>query len=164
MWYKKWKFSRRVVTQQSLARLCECQVSGLSASAVKRTVQYFSVPKDEEWRVKMIQELVNNEVEVPGFLPSELKAIKDYLCTSWRPNLIYSINCTFIKVYVIKLVGMYFVTLWTNHKIRKFLLPNFSSLLCYLRMSHKKSFHHFKSKQRIKNLLLTKVGLFCKIF
>ena len=69
-------------TLSTLARLCECQVSGLSASAVKRSVQYFSVPQDEEWRVKMIQELVNNEVEVPGFLPSELKAMKDYLCTS----------------------------------------------------------------------------------
>ena len=45
----------------------------------------------------MLQEVVNNEVKVPDFLPSELKEIKDYLFTSGRPNLIYSKNCTFIK-------------------------------------------------------------------
>ena len=69
-------------TLSKLARLCDCVVSALSASAVKRSVVYFPVPEDEKWRVQMLQEIFNQEVEVPGFLPGELKEIKDYLCTT----------------------------------------------------------------------------------
>ena len=69
-------------TLSTLARLCGCEVSALSASAVKRSVEYFPVPEDEEWRVVMLKELFNQTVEVPGFLPGELKEIKDHLCTS----------------------------------------------------------------------------------
>ena len=43
-----------------LARLlCDSVVSILSAPAVKRSIVYFSVPEDEEWRVQMLQELFN---------------------------------------------------------------------------------------------------------
>ena len=44
----------------------------------------------------ILQKYLSAEVGCMYSTPSQ--AIKDYLCTSWRPNLIYSINCTFISV------------------------------------------------------------------
>ena len=69
-------------TLSTLARLCECNVSALSASAVKSTLEYFPVPVGEEWRVQILKELINHEVEVPGFSSEELREITEYVCTS----------------------------------------------------------------------------------
>ena len=38
----------------------------------------------------------------------------------------------------------HFITFWTKHQIRKFLLPKLTSLVCFLRMSHNKNFHFIK--------------------
>ena len=69
-------------TLGKLSSLCECQVSALTASAVKRSVNYFAVPIGEEWRLPMLVELLSPEVEVPGFLDEELKELVEHLCTS----------------------------------------------------------------------------------
>ena len=69
-------------TLSTLARLCECNVSALSASAVKSTLEYFPVPVGEEGRVQILKELKNHEVEVPGFSSEELREITEYVCTS----------------------------------------------------------------------------------
>ena len=66
----------------TLGSACGCDVSTLSASAVKRAMEYFAVPVGEEWRIPVLQELLDPEVEVPGFLSVELKEMIDYVCTT----------------------------------------------------------------------------------
>ena len=69
-------------TLGKLSSLCKCQVSALTVSAVKRSVNYFAVPTGEEWRLPLLDELLSPEVEVPGFLDEEVKELLEYLCTS----------------------------------------------------------------------------------
>ena len=69
-------------TLHTLASTCGCDVSALSASAVKRSMEYFAVPVGEQWRIPVLQELLDPEVEVPGFLSVELKEMIDNVCTT----------------------------------------------------------------------------------
>ena len=57
-------------------------VAALSSVAVKKSLKYFPVPNEERWRIPMLKELLDLDVEVPGFLPAELQDIKEHLCTT----------------------------------------------------------------------------------
>ena len=54
----------------------------LSASAVKKSMEYFAVPNGEQWWVPVLNELLDPELEVPGFLSEEIKEMIDHMCTS----------------------------------------------------------------------------------
>ena len=69
-------------TMRRLSNECKCEVSLLSAAAVKKEVMYFPLPEEEKWRVGMLKELLDADVDVPGFLPAELQEMKEHLCTS----------------------------------------------------------------------------------
>ena len=69
-------------TLQNLANECNCMVAALSSVGVKKSLKYFPVPNEERWRIPMLKELLDLDVEVPGFLPAELQDIKEHLCTT----------------------------------------------------------------------------------
>ena len=69
-------------TLSTLASICRCDVRALSASAVKKSMEYFAVPNGEQWRVPVLNELLDPELEVPGFLSEEIKEMIDHMCTS----------------------------------------------------------------------------------
>ena len=69
-------------TMRRLSNECKCEVSVLSVAAVKKEVMYFPLPEEEKWRVGMLKELLDADVDVPGFLPAELQEMKEHLCTS----------------------------------------------------------------------------------
>ena len=45
-------------------------------------MEYFAVPNGEQWRVPVLNELLDPELEVPGFLSEEIKEMIDHMCTS----------------------------------------------------------------------------------
>ena len=65
-------------TLRTLANECNCEVSALSSLTVKKSMMYFPVPDGEAWRVQMLKELLDANLEVPGFL----QAMKEHMCTT----------------------------------------------------------------------------------
>ena len=47
-------------------------------------IEYFSLPKEENWKVSMIHEIIDTKascLEIPGFEREELEALQLFLCT-----------------------------------------------------------------------------------
>ena len=58
-----------------------CDVS-LSSANVKKHMRYFKLPDVEEWRVGPLRELMEEDLEIPGFSKQELDDMKNYLATA----------------------------------------------------------------------------------
>ena len=76
---------RRTVMGRSISRLADetgTAAAGHSPSVIKSRMKYFRVPEDQGWRIPLLKELVNVKKEIPGFSDSELRTMKNYLCTT----------------------------------------------------------------------------------
>ena len=69
-------------TLQRLAAECKCDISSLSPVIIKKHVKYFSLPRQEEWRVPILRELTSQDVQIPGFTPEEIQVMTDHLCST----------------------------------------------------------------------------------
>jgi hypothetical protein len=75
----------RTVMGRSISRLADetgTEAAGLSPSVIKSRMKYFRVREDQGWRIPLLKELVNVKMEIPGFSDSELRTMKNYLCTT----------------------------------------------------------------------------------
>ena len=57
-------------------------VRNINPSLIKSKMMYFPVPKQEEWRVDFLLELLNDELEVPDFTENEIRDVVDFICSS----------------------------------------------------------------------------------
>ena len=53
-----------------------------NSNFIKSNMKYYSVPKEEEWRVSCLKELLNESLEVPDFTENEIKDFVSYICSS----------------------------------------------------------------------------------
>ena len=65
----------------------ECKVNmeyveNLNPNLIKSNMQYYPVPEEEEWRVGCLTELLNDDLEVPGFTENEIKEFVNYTCSN----------------------------------------------------------------------------------
>ena len=65
-----------------ISKECYSSSSCLSSGLVLSTMKYFGVAENEVWRIGILNELLKEETDIPGFLPCEIEDIKTYLCTS----------------------------------------------------------------------------------
>ena len=61
---------------------CNSSKDSLTSATVKKSMKYFSVPDNEQWRVGILTELLSETIEIPGFASQEIEDIKNYICTS----------------------------------------------------------------------------------
>ena len=83
---------QRTVLGRTLSKLLhECNLetddlSKLTASLVKKKLEYKTVPVNEEWRVGLGHELLkirdDDHTELPGFSPEECEELLKHVCTS----------------------------------------------------------------------------------
>ena len=97
----------RTVMGQSLAQISrECGLSRddkLSSNTIKDKMKYFSAPQDQEWRIGILCELLDNKMEIKGFNDAEIKLMVSHLCTtklSWVVGTVHQLSE--IPVYVRK--------------------------------------------------------------
>ena len=57
-------------------------VRNLNSTHIKSNMKYYPVPKEEEWRVGCLGELLNAKLEVPDFTENEIKDFINYICSS----------------------------------------------------------------------------------
>ena len=69
-------------TMKKISRECVCSLESLSSGLIKKNMKYFPVPRNEEWRTGILNELLSDELEIPGLTAEEKKEIKEYLCNS----------------------------------------------------------------------------------
>ena len=65
-----------------VSRECSSNVEDLTPSMVKGKLKYFDVPEEERWRLGPILEILNENLEIPGFTYEETSEILDTLCTT----------------------------------------------------------------------------------
>ena len=68
-----------------LTGICSGDPSDLTASHIKRSMVYSSVPDDETWRVPLCRELLDlrsEDILLPGFSIEEKEDILAYVCSS----------------------------------------------------------------------------------
>ena len=66
-------------TLDRLSKLCSLKdIMELSSSHVRRDIVYHEVPDEELWRISMIKELI--EFDIEGFSDLEVAEMKDYIC------------------------------------------------------------------------------------
>jgi hypothetical protein len=68
-------------TIAKVSRECSSNVEDLTPSMVKGNLKYFDVPEEERWRLGPILEILNENLEIPGFTHEETSEILDTLCT-----------------------------------------------------------------------------------
>ena len=68
-------------TMAKLGRECSCEEESLSSTVIKKVMKYYQVPTEELWRVELLNKLMSNELEVPGFDINEVEEMLDHLCT-----------------------------------------------------------------------------------
>ena len=78
---------QRTVMCRTLDRICsECgsartsELSFPTPAEIKKIMKYYPVPENEKWRQGVISELLDKQLEVPGFNDNELHEVVSYLC------------------------------------------------------------------------------------
>ena len=61
---------------------CKSNINDLSPAMVKNNMNYFPIPEKEEWRLQVLEELLNDSLELSGFDKNELKEFIDFICTT----------------------------------------------------------------------------------
>ena len=67
-----------------IAKLCENEIDELSSINVKNTIRYRNLPKEEEWRLPILSEMLfarENNVEIEGLSRIDINGIINYVCT-----------------------------------------------------------------------------------
>ena len=78
----------RTVMGQSLSHigrecgLAGCDLSLLTSRMIKEKMKYFPVPPQESWRIGFLSELLNSNLEIPGFNTDEVDEMVSHLCKS----------------------------------------------------------------------------------
>ena len=68
-----------------ISNLCGQEIDELTSQVIKNNVKYRSLPKDEEWRVPTLMEMLfsrENNVEVEGLSRKDIHDIIHYVCTA----------------------------------------------------------------------------------
>ena len=68
----------------NIANLCKIEIDELSSVMVKNTIRYRNLPKEEEWRLPILSEMLfarENNVEIEGLSRKDIIGIIDYVCT-----------------------------------------------------------------------------------
>ena len=79
---------QRTIVGRTLSKIRkECKVDmedvgNLNPKLIKSNMQYYPVPEEEEWRVGCLTELLNDDLEVPGFTENEIKEFVTYICSN----------------------------------------------------------------------------------
>ena len=63
---------------------CKIEIDELSSVMVKNTIRYRNLPKEEEWRLPILSEMLfakENNVEIEGLSRKDIIGIIDYVCT-----------------------------------------------------------------------------------
>ena len=68
-------------TIAKVSRECSSNVEDLTPSMVKGNLKYFDVPEEERWRLGPILQILDENLEIPGFTHEETSEILDTLCT-----------------------------------------------------------------------------------
>ena len=77
--------SRHKKNLSQIGKECNEEIKYLTSSIVKKNMNYFSVPSNEEWRIPLLQNLLMVRAEkwfVPGFEDKELADLIHYVCTT----------------------------------------------------------------------------------
>ena len=72
-------------TLNEIRKLCGVSLPEITKQTVKKKVKYSSFDEDNIWRAELPTELSSwrrNQLEVPGFSPSQMEDIFKYICTS----------------------------------------------------------------------------------
>ena len=72
-------------TLNEIRKLCGVSLQEITKQTVKKKVKYCSFDDDNLWRAELATELSSwrrNQLEVPGFSPSQMEDIFKYICTS----------------------------------------------------------------------------------
>ena len=72
-------------TMSKIMRDCKLNMEDvryLNSNLIKSNMKYYPAPEEEEWRVGCLDELLNNQLEIPGFDANELKDIVSFICSS----------------------------------------------------------------------------------
>ena len=82
---KKQKGDLRTVMGRTMAEISKeciiCDPSFLTPTLIKKKMLYRGVPAEENWRLGLLNELLEKKLEIPGFMKDELKEIIDFACT-----------------------------------------------------------------------------------
>ena len=79
---------QRTVMGQSLSHigrecgLAGCDLSLLTSRMIKEKMKYFPLPPQESWRIGFLSELLNSNLEIPGFNTDEVDEMVSHLCKS----------------------------------------------------------------------------------
>ena len=68
-----------------IAKMCDISINELSSLSVKANMKSFPCPKAEEWRIPLVQELLdvkNNELSIEMCDRLEIDEYIDFLCTT----------------------------------------------------------------------------------
>ena len=65
-----------------VARECSVEAMNLTPAMVKSQLHYFDVPDDEKWRIGPIQEILDEQLVIPGFTRDETATMLANLCKS----------------------------------------------------------------------------------
>ena len=72
-------------TLDALVNLCKTNLSLLTPNCIKKTLLYFPIPEDQEWRRQSVIELLqlrDKNLSLPGFTPQEVTTMLNFVCTS----------------------------------------------------------------------------------
>ena len=67
-------------TLSKIVRECKISMEDLTANIVKKKMRYSVAPVSESWRVAMVSELMDKNIDVPGFSEAEIRDMLTYAC------------------------------------------------------------------------------------
>jgi len=67
-------------TLTKIMRECKTNMDYLTANIVKKKMRYSVAPESESWRVAMVSELIDENMDVPDFSEAEVRNMLTYVC------------------------------------------------------------------------------------
>ena len=64
--------------------MCGQELKDLSTTMIKNKVKYRILPKDEEWRIPIVKEMIfarENNIAIEGLTRRDVNTILNYVCT-----------------------------------------------------------------------------------
>ena len=67
-----------------ISNMCGQELKDLSTTMIKNKVKYRILPKDEEWRIPIVKEMIfarENNIAIEGLTRRDVNTILNYVCT-----------------------------------------------------------------------------------
>ena len=74
-----------------ISNICSQDIDNLTTMEIKNKVKYRSLPKDEEWRIPILMEMLfsrENNIAIDGLSKRDIDHIITYVCIIWLPTLV----------------------------------------------------------------------------